>query len=150
MAEDEDPLYLHLETGQVMSFGALEPEIAGWIWSGLNDGWLVVIEPLPASVRGAWRQEFAASMTDGLARARLHGALMSKRPTERWKKVLNRHPEERRRWLAFHDARVQQATEQWLADRGIPVTGVSPVGYSHEEGHPVTSPSPPRAPDGAT
>jgi hypothetical protein len=132
---DEMASYLDLRTGRVRwhrrdpfdgepeGEDLSEEEVA----EGCAEGSLIFIEPFSSSVEWSWMADFAASVSEGRLRDRLEDALHGRRPFRGFKDVLGRHPAERERWFRFHDARVQQAMQEWLEENGIEPTTPPPT-----------------------
>jgi hypothetical protein len=95
--------------------------------SGLADGTLIAVEPLPSSVEYDWMAEFADTVPDNRLRQALQAALGRSRPFRRFKDALADYPRRREQWFAFRDARVREAMKEWLADNGIEPTTEPPT-----------------------
>ncbi len=133
---DDWACYLDLRTGKVhivstssvdMGDDALSDEQEALseeaIGTGLARGWLLPIEPVESSEEYRWMIEFAASMGDPRLQELLQVALDGRGAFRRFKDVLARWPQERARWFAFHDERLREAMQEWLAAHEIePIT----------------------------
>jgi hypothetical protein len=129
---DEWACYLDLRTGVVRMvpltpFGDKDEELSEEeVETGLAEGHLIHIEPLPSSVEYGWMVEFAESVTEPRLRDRLEVALDGRGALRRFKNVLLDHPVERERWFAFRDRRLREAMLEWLADHDIEPTTKPP------------------------
>jgi hypothetical protein len=137
--DDEHDSYLDLRTGEIrrhdrFGLGSETDELSEEsVEEGLATGDLIHIEPIESSVEYRWMEEFAASVGDGRLRDRLEHALRGHRPFRRFKDVLGEHRAARERWLRFHDARVREATREWLAEHAIePMNSPPERGWSDE------------------
>ncbi len=124
MHMDEHACYLDFRTGKVeMAADSILGEDIGpsqeEIESGLAEGYLIYIEPLPSSVEYTWMVEFAESVNDPSLRGKLEVALDGRGAFRRFKNVLSDYPAERERWFAFHGKFLREAMEEWLADNDI-------------------------------
>jgi hypothetical protein len=125
--DGEHESYLDLRTGEIrqhrpFAFGSEtdDDELSEErVEEGLATGDLVHIEPIESSVEYRWMEEFAASVGDGPLRDRLEHTLRGRRPFRRFKDALGKDPATRERWFRFHDARVREATREWLAEHSI-------------------------------
>jgi hypothetical protein len=107
---EEGGYYLDATNGEIVCYTGLDDELAeGEIDAGLQEGRLVPIEHLPASVEYRWMETFAESASDGQLRRQLEVALSGKGAFRRFKDVLGGNPSERKRWFAFRDERVRAA-----------------------------------------
>jgi hypothetical protein len=117
---DEGGHYLDVTNGEIVCFTGLDDELAeDEVDAGLQEGRLIPIEPLPASVEYGWMEAFVGSAVDGQLRRLLQVALSGKGAFRRFKDVLGGHPPERKRWFAFRRERVHAAARDWLEDHGI-------------------------------
>jgi hypothetical protein len=130
MHMEESTCYLNLRTGKVEL--SADPDLVGEggpteeeIETGLAEGYLIHIEPIESSVEYGWMVDFAESVTD--RREKLEVALDGRGAFRRFKNVLLDYPAERERWFAFHDSRVREAMNEWLADNGIEPTTAPPL-----------------------
>lgn len=98
--------------------GHVTPRFAGEPDELPADG-LVAIDPLPPSVGYADMEDFVARLRDPGARRVLQQALTGRGAFRRFKDALLDHPELRRGWFAFHDARGERRAAAWLAQRGF-------------------------------
>jgi hypothetical protein len=64
-------------------------------------------------------EEFVATVREPVLREMLSIALAGKGPFRRFKDVLVRSPEERKRWFGFHEARLDARIREWLAENDI-------------------------------
>jgi hypothetical protein len=139
--DDEHESYLDLRTGEIRQHGRValggetdDDELSEEsVEEGLATGDLIHIEAIESSVEYRWMEEFAASVGDGRLRDRLEDTLRGRRPFRRFKDVLGEHRVARERWLRFHDARVREATREWLAEHAIePMNSPPERGWSDE------------------
>ena len=124
---EETSSYLNLRTGKVElaandiighDAGLSEEEVE----AGFIEGYLVSIEPLSASDEYRWMVEFADTVADRRLCEMLEVALDGRGAFRRFKDVLSKSPTERERWFAFHDGRLRDAIDEWLADHDIEPT----------------------------
>lgn len=117
---DEGGHYLDVTTGRIVAFTGLDDELAeGEIDSGLAEGRLIPIEPLPPSVEYGWMSEFAASVADPSLCRLLEVALNGSGAFRRFKDVLSDFPADRERWFAFRGERLREAAREWLEENGL-------------------------------
>jgi hypothetical protein len=64
-------------------------------------------------------EDFIATVRDDHVRELLEVAIMGRGAFRRFKDVLLGYPDERERWFAFRDARMQQRVLDWLESLGI-------------------------------
>jgi len=131
MHMEEVSNYLDLRTGRVeLAANELLGNDAGLseeeVQTGFLKGYLIHIEPLSSSVEYGWMVEFAETVADRRLREKLDVALDGRGAFRRFKDVLADYPAERERWFAFHDTRLRQAMEEWLADHDIEPTTPPP------------------------
>ena len=124
---DEQQSYLDPRTGEVHDhFRELGDDYEFSIEkveTGLSEGYLLRIEPLPSSIEYGWMATFAASAQDPHLRELLDVALRGRGAFRRFKQVLSDRPEERERWFAFRDERMRHAMKDWLAEHDIEPEG---------------------------
>jgi hypothetical protein len=80
---------------------------------------LIAVDPLPPAVGYADMQDFVAYVRDPAMRGMLERALAGRGAFRRFKDSLLDHPELRRAWFDFHDARGERRAIEWLLDRGL-------------------------------
>lgn len=131
MHMEEQTSYLDLRTGKVEI--SVDPLLVGEggpseeeIETGLAKGYLIHIEPISSSVEYRWMAEFTESVTDRRLREKLEVALDGRGAFRRFKNVLSDYSAERERWFAFHNMRLREAIEEWLADNDIEPTAPRP------------------------
>lgn len=131
MHMEEVSNYLDLRTGKIelaandfvgKDVGLSEEEVE----TGFLKRYLIPIEPLSSSVEYGWMVEFAETVADRGLREKLEVALNGRGAFRRFKDVLADYPAERERWFAFHDTRLRQAIDEWLADHDIEPTTLPP------------------------
>ena len=131
MHMEEVSNYLDLRTGKVeLAANELLGNDAGLseeeVQTGFLKGYLIHIEPLSSSVEYRWMVEFAENVVDRRLHEVLELALHGRGAFRRFKDVLADYPAERERWFAFHDTRLRQAMDEWLADHNIEPTTPPP------------------------
>jgi hypothetical protein len=80
---------------------------------------LIAVEPLPPAVGYDDMQDFVAFVREPGMRQALESALAGRGAFRRFKDSLLEHPELRRAWFDFHDARGERRAIEWLLDRGL-------------------------------
>jgi Uncharacterised protein family (UPF0158) len=80
---------------------------------------LISVEPLPPAVGYGDMKDFVAFVREPSTRATLERALAGRGAFRRFKDSLLEHPELRRAWFEFHDARGERRAIEWLLDRGL-------------------------------
>jgi hypothetical protein len=104
--ENHDPLILYVldrRTGGV----AATKDVA-------NDPNIIRVEPLPSREQYRMMERFIESVTSSKVREALNGTIVGRGAFRRFKDVLVRFPEERRRWFAFRDSLVHRHILDWL------------------------------------
>ncbi len=131
MHSDEQRCYLNLRTGKIElaanSFtaddvGLSEEEVE----TGFAEGYLIRVEPISSRVEYGWMAEFAETVADRRLREMLDLALDGRGAFRRFKDVLSNYPAERERWFAFHQERLDQEMQDWLAENEIEPTNPLP------------------------
>ncbi len=116
----------------------------------------VFVEPIES--RAGWDEmrDFAAAIDDRRLRELLKVALAGKGAFRRFRDVLAGHPEERARWFAEHDRRMQDRAREWLDAHGIAWTprrgSTAALGEAATDrgGRPAIQPDPPDSGQTAT
>lgn|SRR5574341_1577180 len=122
--EDNSPghaLYLDLETGElILVTEDVEDDELPLPREELeeSDRFLFV---LPRPSHEGWRDmdDFVVTVGAGAFRDRLADAIRGRGAFGRFKRVLEERPDERERWFAFQQDRLDARALQWLADQGI-------------------------------
>ncbi len=115
--------YLDRQTGEILRISEMfeSEEERQTVYDRMDnepDRW-VEVEPLPS--RDAFRimEEFVSSLPEGEQRRTLNRALSWKKPFSNFKQAMYEMPELKTAWFEFHDARIREAAEKWLASEGI-------------------------------
>jgi hypothetical protein len=122
--EDASPghdWYLDLETGAlVLVTEDVEDDELPLPRGELEESDRFVCVPTRPSHEG-WRDmdDFVATVEAGGFRERLADAIRGKGAFGRFKRVLEERLDERERWFAFQQARLDERALEWLAERGI-------------------------------
>jgi hypothetical protein len=118
---DEGGHYLDVQTGEVTVWMGRDDDVVSEddIDTGLADGRLIAIEPLPSSVEYGWMEAFAGTIRDSHLRGQLESGLTGRGVFRRFKDVLAGWPKERERWFAFRGERVREAAREWLEENGF-------------------------------
>jgi predicted nucleotidyltransferase len=90
-----------------------------------SDRGLLLIEPIPSREAYGDMEDFIGRVRDLKLRDLLMRAIAGRGAFRRFKDTLQKHPELRRSWFAFHDARMERRAIQWLADQGLVESGVA-------------------------
>lgn len=90
---------------------------------------LIAVEPLPITVGYGDMEDFIAQLRDPSARRLLARTITGRGAFRRFKDALLDHPELRRSWFAFHDARGELRAIEWLVERRLvdPVAARDPA-----------------------
>ena len=84
-----------------------------------SDRGLIPIEPIPSREAYGDMQDFIGQVRDPRVRDLLERAIAGRGAFRRFKDALQEHPELRRSWFSFHDARMERRAVEWLADQGL-------------------------------
>jgi hypothetical protein len=79
----------------------------------------IEVEPLPTAVGYQDMQDFIAYVREPRTRDHLERAIAGRGAFRRFKDALLDHPELRRAWFAFHDARGEHRAVEWLLDHDL-------------------------------
>jgi hypothetical protein len=124
---DEQSSYLDLRTGKVelaaneiigSDAGLSEEEVE----TGFAEGYLIPIEPLSSQVEYRWMAEFTETVADRRLREMLELAIDGRGAFRGFKAVLSDYPDERERWFAIRQERLDQEMKEWLAENDIEPT----------------------------
>jgi len=105
-----------------------ELDMPDWIREPVLDAFRIEAEyggrylPVPeVESRDGFRdmQAFISTIEDERLRDRLWRAIDGRKPFRRFKDVLCGYPDERERWFAFSNERVQERILEWLKEEGI-------------------------------
>jgi Uncharacterised protein family (UPF0158) len=100
--------------------GSVEPRFAGDPGGPAEaGGGLIRVEPLPSSVGYGDMEDFAARVREPRTRDLLERAIAGRGAFRRFKDALLDHPDLRRAWFAFHDARGERRAIEWLAGQRL-------------------------------
>ncbi len=110
----------------------------------------VFVEPIESHEGWDEMRDFTATIDDRRLGELLAVALAGKGAFRRFRQVLAGHPEERTRWIAEHDRRMQDRAREWLDAQGIAWTarrgGTAAPGEAppptHRRGGPAIQPGP--------
>jgi hypothetical protein len=94
--------------------------------AGLDEGYLVPIDPLASSVEYGRMEEFVETVTELRLKGRLEASLGGRGAFRRFKDSLIDYPQERARWFAFRWERMIEVMREWLADNDIEPTTEPP------------------------
>jgi predicted nucleotidyltransferase len=90
-----------------------------------SDRGLLLIEPIPSREAYGDMEDFIGRVRDLRLRDLLARAIAGRGAFRRFKDTLQEHPELRRSWFAFHDARMERRAIEWLVGRGLIDPGVA-------------------------
>ncbi|HEY4221908.1 MAG TPA: UPF0158 family protein [Myxococcota bacterium] len=104
--------YLHRTTGAIvtLSVDAAEEERVR-----LDDDPLYVeVQPVPSREQYRMMERFIETVTQPLLKERLQDSIVGKGAFRRFKDVISRFPDERKRWFAFRDVLLHRHILDWL------------------------------------
>jgi Uncharacterised protein family (UPF0158) len=104
--ENHDPLILYVLDRRTGAVAATKDVI--------SDPNIIRVEPLPSREQYRMMERFIESVTSAKVREALNGTIVGRGAFRRFKDVLVRFPEERRRWFAFRDSLVHRHILDWL------------------------------------
>jgi uncharacterized protein UPF0158 len=127
MHSDEQRCYLNLTTGKIeLAANSLTGDDVGLseeeVETGCVDGYLIRVDPLSSSVEYRWMAEFAEAVANRRLAETLNLALNGRGAFRRFKVARADYPAERERWFAFHQERLDQEMQEWLAENEIEPT----------------------------
>lgn len=120
--DSQSHAYLDLETGDVFQWSDfMGDEERAEVTDQIDEDPDRYERIEPPSSGEVWRlmEEFAESIADRTLHRLLDVALRGKGAFGGFKRALENFPSERNRWFAFHDERLHEAIEAWLADREV-------------------------------
>ena len=97
----------------------VEPDVDRDAAEHPSDRGLLLIEPIPSQEAYGDMEDFIRRVRDLRLRELLARAIAGRGAFRRFKDTLQEHPELRRSWFAFHDARMERRAIEWLAGRGL-------------------------------
>lgn len=86
----------------------------------LSVDWLEV-EPVPSREQYRMMERFIETVTHGPLKERLQDSIVGKGAFRRFKDVVSRFPEERKRWFAFRDVLLHRHILEWLKTHRVVV-----------------------------
>lgn len=114
---EEHSWWLDADTGEVEPHFTGEPETAHFPES---DGRrLILVEPLPTAIGYGDMEDFVAFVREPRTRDLLERAIAGHGALRRFKDTLLDYPELREAWFAFHDARGERRSIEWLLEREL-------------------------------
>lgn len=83
-------------------------------------GW-VEVQPVPSREQYRMMERFIETVTHGPLKERLQDSIVGKGAFRRFKDVISRFPDERKRWFAFRDVLLHRYILEWLKGEKIEV-----------------------------
>jgi hypothetical protein len=109
---------LDLSNGDVVPVvGDADPDLAEAVENQPER--FVHIEPIGSHEAFRIREAFVAALPEGEPASELASALAQRRPFRRFKDALCDWPDVREQWFRFHDARLREIAQAWLAEREV-------------------------------
>ena len=111
--------WLHRDTGELVthSFDA-DPAVRDRV--GTNPLW-VVVQPVPSREQYRMMERFIETVTHAPLKERLQDSIVGKGAFRRFKDVISRFPDERKRWFAFRDVLLHRHILEWLKETKLEV-----------------------------
>ena len=79
----------------------------------------VLITPVPIADRVEWMNAFVATLKEKSLSDQLLKASNGQQPERDFDRILRRHPDERARWIAFHDKQIHEVIECWAEENDV-------------------------------
>lgn len=86
---------------------------------GIDQGYLVQVDPVPCPEEYAWMIDFVCSLSDTGVRSKLAAALKRRRPLIAFREALVAEPVVRTRWRDFRVRCLDRVVDEWLERHGI-------------------------------
>lgn len=81
----------------------------------------VLIEPVPSREQYRMMERFIETVTNGALKERLADSIVGKGAFRRFKDIIGRYPEERKRWFAFRDVLLHRHILDWLKQHKLEI-----------------------------
>lgn len=81
----------------------------------------VLIEPVPSREQYRMMERFIETVTNATLKERLADSIVGKGAFRRFKDIIGRYPEERKRWFAFRDVLLHRHILDWLKQHKLEV-----------------------------
>jgi hypothetical protein len=111
--------YLDKKTGELVVAASLDDAAQK---RGRDGKDLVEIEPVPSREQYRMMERFIETVTHAQLKERLKDSIVGKGAFRRFKDVLGRFPEERKRWFAFRDVLLHRYILDWLKAQRVEIT----------------------------
>jgi hypothetical protein len=111
--------YLDKKTGELVTAAALDDAAQKRVREAKD---LTEIEPVPSREQYRMMERFIDTVTHAQLKERLKDSIVGKGAFRRFKDVLGRFPEERKRWFAFRDVLLHRYILDWLKAQRVEIT----------------------------
>jgi len=106
--------YLNIETGEILDDleGDLDEEM-------LESDNFVYIEPISSREAYTFMEDFIMTVKDLELKRRLEIAINERGAFRRFWQTLQDYPEEKRRWIAFEEKKIDQYVDKWVENLAL-------------------------------
>ncbi len=114
--------HLHRQGGEIVSIvGDGEADEAALQRVHAHPEAYVQVEPVPSREQYRMMERFIETVTNGTLKERLADSIVGKGAFRRFKDIIGRFPEERKRWFAFRDVLLHRHILEWLKQHKLEV-----------------------------